>query len=351
ARRFASYKRGNLIFTDLDRLKKLLTDKKMPIQFVIAGKAHPRDHEGKTLIKNIIHWIREEDIRGRIVFLENYDINVARYIVQGVDVWLNNPRRPNEASGTSGMKASANGALNMSILDGWWCEGYNVNTGFAIGRGEVSSDFPGGDREQDLVESKTIYDLLEKEVRTLFYDRGGDDMPRGWISKMKSSLSTLNAVFNTNRMVRNYTVFFYLPCVQRAQTLMADSRKRLKILAEWKAKVHAKWNTVNFIEVVQQQTNHLKVGQMYEVRATIHTGGLAPEDLKVEIYFGSLNAKDQIVHGSAAPMTFDHGENGAAVFKGLIPLSESGRHGFSVRATPSHPDMFDRVEPGLVIWS
>jgi starch phosphorylase len=351
ARRFASYKRGTLIFTDLDRLKKLLSDKNMPIQIVIAGKAHPRDHEGKTLIKNIVHWARDEEFRNNVVFLENYDINVARYMVQGVDVWLNNPRRPNEASGTSGMKASANGALNLSVLDGWWCEGYNATTGWAIGRGEESADFPGGEREQDLVESKAIYDLLEKEVRTLFYTRGSDDMPRGWITKMKSSLSTLNAVFNTNRMVRNYTVFFYIPCIQRTAALMADGKKRLKVLAEWKKNVYAKWGTVSFIEVVRKETNLLKVGQMYEAQVTIHTGGLKPEDLKVELYFGPMNAKDEIVGGSAAPMTFDKGENGAAVFKGYIPLTESGRHGFAVRATPTHPDMFDRIEQGFVIWS
>ena len=351
ARRFASYKRGNLIFTDLERLKKLLSNKDMPIQIVFAGKAHPRDHDGKTLIKNIIHWARDEELRTKIVFLENYDINVARYMVQGVDIWLNNPRRPNEASGTSGMKASANGALNLSVLDGWWCEGYNVNTGWAIGRGEVSDDFPGGDREQDLVESKAIYDLLEKEVRALFYDRGSDDMPRGWITKMKASMSTLNSVFNTNRMVRNYTVFFYLPCVQRVRALREDDRKRGKALAGWKKGVTEKWDTVNFIEVTRKEADHLKVGQMYEVTSTIHTGGLKPEDLRLEIYFGPLNARDKIVDGSAAPMTFDHVENGAAVFKGLIPLNESGRHGFSVRATPSHPDLFDRMEPGYVLWS
>lgn len=352
ARRFATYKRGNLIFTDLDRLKKILCDKERPVQLVFAGKAHPRDHEGKTLIKNIIHWSRDEELKSKIVFLENYDINVARYMVQGVDVWLNNPRRPLEASGTSGMKASANGAINMSVLDGWWCEGYNANTGWAIGRGEEAADYPGGEREQDLVDMKSIYDLLEKEVVPLFYDRGIDDMPRGWIALMKSSMSRLNSIFNTNRMVRNYTVFFYLPCGKRIATLSSDGGGRLKKLAGWKGKIEEKWPYVEVKGVDQVVTpNDLRVGQMLEVEADVELGGLDPEDLKVEVYFGALDANDAIVLGSSAPMTFEKQNGSSARFRGSIPLTESGRHGFSIRILPSHPDMFDRIEPGYVRWS
>ncbi|MBI4829309.1 MAG: alpha-glucan family phosphorylase [Nitrospinae bacterium] len=401
ARRFATYKRGNLLFTDLARLKSILCGlppaqqkvyerisldqinqwamqgkkvissteigagmyravieevepgrKPRPLQIVMAGKAHPRDHEGKTLIKNIIHWIRDEELRGRIVFLENYDINVARYMVQGVDVWLNNPRRPMEASGTSGMKASANGALNLSILDGWWVEGYNVNTGWAIGRGEEASDFPGGDKEQDLVESKALYDVLEKEVVPTFYDnRGTDDTPRGWLRLMKSSMSQLNAVFNTNRMVRNYTVFFYIPCATRVRALRDDTRGRVRQLAAWKEKLERQWGAVTLEGITQSGGDDLRVGQMYEVNVTLRLGELAPEDVKVEIYFGMLDTRDAIVRGSAAPMSFQEMRDGRAVFRGSIPLTESGRHGFSVRIMPSHTDLFDRVEPGYIKWS
>lgn len=348
ARRFATYKRGNLIFSDMDRLKKILCDKERPVQLVIAGKAHPRDQEGKTLIKNIIHWARDEDLRDKVIFIENYDINVARYMVQGVDVWLNNPRRPLEASGTSGMKAAANGALNFSVLDGWWCEGYSVDTGWAIGSGEEYTDTA----EQDLIESKALYDLLEKEIVPLFYERGRDDMPRGWIKMVKSSLSKLNSVFNTNRMVRNYTTQFYLPCVSRTKELEKDGYKRLKELAAWKEKVRGQWSNVAVEEVRQKgDTGDLTVGRMLEVTAYIKLGQLKPEDLKVEIYYGYLDYRDILVGGQPAPMIFENLDGHRAVFKGAVPLTESGRHGFSIRVIPSHPDMFGRVEPGLIHWS
>ena len=219
ARRFATYKRGTLIFSDIERLKKILCNTDRPVQIVMAGKAHPKDVEGKTLIKSIIHWARDPDLRDHIVFLENYDINVARYMVQGVDVWLNTPRRPLEASGTSGMKASANGALNLSVLDGWWCEGHSIDTGWAIGAGEEYTDHA----EHDLIESRALYDLLENEVVPTFYDRGKDDTPREWLRMMKGSLSKLNTVFNTNRMVRNYATFFYIPCAMKMKSLHEGS--------------------------------------------------------------------------------------------------------------------------------
>jgi len=346
ARRFATYKRANLLFLDIDRLKKILCDKDKPVQLVVAGKAHPRDNEGKNLIKNIIHWARDEELRNHIVFIENYDINVARYLVQGVDVWLNNPRRPMEASGTSGMKASANGALNMSVLDGWWCEGYAVDTGWAIGGGKEYADHV----EQDFIESREIYDLLEKEMSPLFYDRGKDDMPRGWIKMMKSSMSKLNTVFNTNRMVRNYTTYFYLPCATRSQTLRKDDRKRLKDLAQWKKALAEKWSGVSVDEVRMEGGADFRVGQMVEVTAIVNLGGLTPESFRAEIYFGMLDSTGNLAQGKPAPMTYVTMEGGKGAFKGAIPLTESGRHGFSVRVTPNHPDIFDRMEPGYVVW-
>ncbi len=351
ARRFATYKRGDLLFRDLVRLKKLLCDNDRPVQIVLAGKAHPRDHEGKTLIKNIIHWARDPELRRHVVFLENYDINVARYLVQGVDIWLNNPRRPMEASGTSGMKASANGALNMSVLDGWWVEGCDVDTGWAIGRGEEASDFPGGEAEQDIIESKSIYDLLENEVIPMFYDRGRDDIPKGWVTKMKSSMTKLSAYFNTNRMVRNYTSSFYMTCASRVQELTENNRARLKELAKWKSKLSNQWQNIELKDIKQVTTGDLRVGQLLEISAYVHNGELSPEDLKLEIYFGAMDTEDTIVKGTAAPMMYQQSENGLAVYKGSIPLSESGRHGFAIRAMPSHPDLFGRIEPGYVRWS
>ena len=347
ARRFATYKRAHLLFMDMNRLKALLCDKDRPVQLVLSGKAHPRDNEGKTLIKNITHIIRDEELRRHVVFIENYDINVARYMVQGVDVWLNTPRRPLEASGTSGMKASANGALNLSVLDGWWDEGYGVDTGWAIGGGKEYLD----NNEWDLIESKELYDILEKEVIPLYYDRGRDDMPRGWIKMMKSSLSKLNTFFNTNRMVRNYTTNFYLPCAMRAKALATDGMRRAKDLSKWKKTLTERWGGVAIEDIQTAHSEDLRVGQMLEVTAFVNLSGLEPDSLKVETYFGPLDSKGLLAHGKPAPMSFLSRDGDKAVFKGQLPLTESGRHGFSIRITPSHPDLFDRPEPGYVAWS
>ena len=219
ARRFATYKRGALLFRNLERLTAIINDKDRPVQVLFAGKAHPKDHGGKELIAEILQFARRPEFRRRVVFIEDYDINVARYLLQGVDVWLNNPRRPLEASGTSGMKAACNGGLNLSILDGWWCEGYDGQNGFAIGAGEEYTDLT----YQDDVESRAMYDLLEQEIIPLFYTRSSDGLPRGWLRMMKHSITTLAPVFNTGRMVAEYTTRCYLPSAQALPA--ADGRQ------------------------------------------------------------------------------------------------------------------------------
>ncbi len=219
ARRFATYKRGNLLFRNLERLTALLSNKERPLQIIYSGKAHPKDHGGKELIAEIMQFARRPEFRRRVVFLEDYDINVARYLVQGVDVWLNNPRRPLEASGTSGMKAAANGALNLSILDGWWVEGFDGENGWAIGAGEEYTDLT----YQDDVESRATYDLIEQELIPLFYTRSSDGLPRGWLRRMKRAITTLAPVFNTGRMVAEYTRVSYEP--SRGALRPADGRQ------------------------------------------------------------------------------------------------------------------------------
>jgi starch phosphorylase len=219
ARRFASYKRGNLIFRDLERIKKILTNKDYPVQIIMAGKAHPQDTIGKKIIESIIAFSKDLELRHKIVFLEDYDVNVARYLVQGSDVWLNNPLRPEEASGTSGMKAAANGVLNFSILDGWWCEGYNEENGWSIGS---INQYPSRE-EQDDAESQSIYETLENEIIPLFFSKTRDDIPRGWIKRMKRSMQTLCPVFNTNRMIEEYVENFYIPCSVKHNKLKGNS--------------------------------------------------------------------------------------------------------------------------------
>src|SRR5262245_35073270 len=224
ARRFATYKRGDLLFRNLERLSALLNNKDRPVQIIFSGKAHPKDQGGKELIARVVQFARKLEFRRRVVFLEDYDMNVARYLVQGVDVWLNNPRRPLEASGTSGMKVCPNGGLNLSILDGWWCEGYDGDNGWAIGAGEEYTDL----HYQDDVESRALVDLVEQDLVPLFYNRGSDGLPRGWIRRMKRCIMTLVPVFNTNRMVEEYTERCYIPSHSRFAKLSVEQLKAAK---------------------------------------------------------------------------------------------------------------------------
>jgi starch phosphorylase len=351
ARRFATYKRAALLFRDLERLASIMDNKDRPVQLIFAGKAHPRDNPGKELIRQIIHHARRVGFRNRIVFIEDYDMVVARYLVQGVDVWLNTPRRPHEASGTSGMKATANGALNLSVLDGWWDEGYTPDTGWAIGRGEEY----GADQAeyQDDVEANAIYDLLEKEIVPLFYERGRDGLPRGWIAKMKAAMRYHAGVFNTNRMVRDYTELCYQPSAGQSQRLMEDGQKRARALAAWKARVRQEWGKVRIERVWAETTegHELKVGDQLQVQAQVHLGELKPTDVAVELFYGPLNAEGLIVQGQALSTLIAQSKGaGTFVFVGAIICQTSGRHGYALRIVPHHEDLGNSFEMGLILW-
>ena len=207
ARRFATYKRANLILTDMETLASLANDPKRPVQFVFAGKAHPRDEPGKRILQQVAHLMRSRQFADRFVFVEDYDINVGRHLVQGVDVWLNNPRRPLEASGTSGQKVVLNGGLNLSILDGWWAEAYDGLNGFAIGTGRTHTNMS----LHDARDSEDLYRVLREEVIPLYYQRDRDGLPHGWIKRMKRTIRTLGWRFNADRMVMDYTLKCYVP--------------------------------------------------------------------------------------------------------------------------------------------
>ncbi len=348
ARRFATYKRGTLLLRDLDRVKRLLEDTKRPIQFIFAGKAHPADQEGKELIKNIVNFARDPAVRRRVVFLENYDMNVARYLVQGVDVWLNTPRRPYEASGTSGMKAAANGVLNCSILDGWWVEGYSNDVGWAIGRGENYSD-PG---YQDHVESMALYDLLEKQIIPLFYARGVDNLPREWTQRMKNCMRKLAPIFNTNRMVRNYAEMFYIPALDRGELLRADNLSRAIALAHAKDALRHKWGGIKIVGVHTSGNGHFKVGEAMQVEAMVDLPGVDPKDLTVQLYAGPTSARGEIEQPQALVMKHVKGlAPDRHLFVGQIECRTSGRQGFAVRILPGNPDLATPFEPGLIAWN
>ena len=348
-RRFASYKRSTLLLQDPDRLERLLSNPKQPAQVIYAGKAHPRDEQGKELIRRIIHLARQERFRNRIVFIENYDMEVARYMVQGVDVWFNTPRRGREASGTSGMKAVANGVLNASILDGWWDEAYHPELGWAIGQGETYAS----EAEQDEVESHALYDLLEKEIVPLFYERGADHLPRRWIERMKSAMATLCPVFNTSRMVRDYAERFYIPAGKYFERLFSTEFARAKNLAAWKARVRASWHEIRIERLEAPGDKQRKVGEKTDVRAWIRLGSLTPEDVCVELYLGRLGANGNFVDAEATRMEVrETSEAGLCLFEIRgVHCNRSGLHGYTVRVVPRHEDLWNPWELALVLWA
>lgn len=362
ARRFATYKRGNLLLQDPQRLIKLLTQTDMPVQFIFAGKAHPRDTAGKELIRQLVHFASEHpEIRRRLIFLEDYDMDIARYMVQGVDVWLNNPRRPMEASGTSGMKAALNGVLNMSTLDGWWCEGYIPDGGWIIGAGEEYDDLS----YQDQVEGQAIYNLLEQEVVPLFFNRGKDRLPRRWIRRMKNTIKWCAPRFNTSRMVAEYTRKFYHPADMKWEELTANDMERVKALSQWKLKLRQDWSDLEIRDVQTSvlagetsaefgdQQQELAVGSQVQVTAHVHLGRLEPSDVSVQIYFGQVDSSGRIRDGQIAEMTYDQDSLDpmrVATFTGTIPCRISGRHGYALRILPRHQDLVEPYESGLILW-
>ncbi|MEI7835743.1 MAG: alpha-glucan family phosphorylase [Planctomycetota bacterium] len=351
ARRFATYKRASLILADLERLTELLNAQGRRVQIIFAGKAHPRDNPGKDLIRHIVHTCRQEAFRKSMVFLEDYDINVARYLVQGVDVWLNTPLRPMEASGTSGMKVAANGGLNVSILDGWWCEGYHASVGWVIGSGESYDDL----EYQNTVESQALYNLLEKEVVPLFYDRGTDKLPRGWIARMRANMCQLAPVFNTNRMVRQYAEQFYSAAAGKWTELLADNVAGAKTLAGWKQHVRNNFHAVR-IESVQDDmaaaVQGARVGRNIHVEAVIHHGALRPEDLLAELYYGPLDSDGRLQTGQAIAMQPVGPAGDARVrYAAEMPCERSGMTGYTIRILPCHPQMANPRDMALVKWA
>lgn len=347
ARRFATYKRGDLVFRDSPRLAALLNNPGKPVQFIFAGKAHPKDNGGKELIARVVQNARLPDFRTRVVFIEDYDMNVARHMTHGVDVWLNNPRRPLEASGTSGMKVAVNGGLNLSILDGWWVEGYDGENGFAIGSGEEYSDL----KYQDDVESRLIYELIERELVPEFYDRGSDRLPRQWIKRMKKAIGTLVPVFNTNRMVEEYLNRCYLPAHSREARLTVDGLKPAGELAGWRRKVQSAWGGIR-VDSVEAPTGEMwQVGKSLPVNVRVQMGSVMPTDVEVQVCYGRLDADGELTDPKAvalAPTAASTG--GSVVFSGQVPCETSGHFGFSVRVLPKHPNLPNPFEPGLVTW-
>lgn len=347
ARRFATYKRGTMLFRNLERLAAIINNKERPVQLIFAGKAHPRDHGGKELIAEIIHLARRPEFRRHIVFIEDYDINVARYLVQGVDVWVNNPRRPLEASGTSGMKVCINGGINMSILDGWWCEAYAGDNGWSIGAGEEYTDLT----YQDDVESRAAYDLLEQEIVPLFYNRGTDGLPRGWLKVMKRAMMSVCPVFNTSRMVQEYTERCYAPAAERYAKLTSEDLKLAAGLAHYRRSLLNGWPQVRVENVEVQGADPMHVGGKLEVKARVNLGNLSPDDVQVQLFHGAVDNLGEIPQPATAIMSHNGKHEGSTwLFQGSIACRSSGQHGYAVRVLPKNADLANPFEPGVVCW-
>ncbi len=346
ARRFATYKRATLLFEDLERLQKILCNSERPVQILFSGKAHPQDIPAKELIKSIIHIIQEPPFRSRIVFIEDYDINVARYLVQGVDVWLNTPKRPLEASGTSGMKAAVNGALNLSILDGWWDEGYSPETGWAIGNGFSFES----EEERNLIESRALYNCIENEVVPMFYNRDNNDLPRTWIKRMKTAIRELGSQFSTHRMLREYTEKLYIPAHEGWKRFSADGGKYAQEFAEWRKTITGAWKEIEIVNT-EIQSGDVKVGDYIPVKVEVNTGNLHPRDVVVEVMSGMLDSHGEMKEEQIYPTQHQGStENGTHLFSINIPCEESGQHGIAVRVRPHHPDMIRPFATDCVTW-
>ncbi len=350
ARRFATYKRATLWMRDLERIKKiLLANKLRKVQFVIAGKAHPKDIPGKELIRDINRFIREQHLEKQVVFVPNYDIHIARLMVAGCDIWLNTPRRPREASGTSGMKAAMNGLPNLSVLDGWWDEADYVRTGWAIGHGENYDD----PNYQDEIEANALYELLEKEVVPLFYDhRDGDGLPRPWVAKMKDAIRLNCPFFNTARMVREYAVRAYFPASDRYHTLTVDNYAPAKELAAWRGKLGEQWFNIKIKDIDVSAVSEIEVNQTVAVKAKVDLATLKNDDVQVELYQGSIDANGDIVN--AIPVVMDYqgqdAEN-SSLYTANITYTTSGLQGLSLRILPRNKYLSSPYEPRLIAWA
>ncbi len=347
ARRFATYKRADLLLRDPERLKGILTDPDRPVQIIFSGKAHPRDSEGKELIRKIIHFAREHDLSDRIVFVEDYNMIVSRYLVEGVDVWLNTPLRPMEASGTSGMKVVPNGGLNVSTIDGWWNEAYQPGVGWAIGKGEEYSDV----EYQNHVEANALYDLLEREIVPLFYQRGRDGLPRQWISMMKRSMRSLCHFFNTDRMVKEYTRKFYLPAIDEFEMVRQGEFQEIRDYVSWIRKLRDLWGEISIEEIHAETTGEERVGSRVPVSAKINLGKLDPEDVTVEVYFGQLDSFGKITRADLIEMRPEGRSDNLYIYRTVIPCREGGNQGLTVRIVPSRRRARQPLQLGLMKWA
>ncbi|MCZ6786879.1 MAG: alpha-glucan family phosphorylase, partial [Planctomycetota bacterium] len=344
ARRFAPYKRATMIFRDMERLAAILDSAEMPVRLVFAGKSHPDDREGAELVRDIVDFTTDERFAGRVFFVEDYGMEAGRNLVQGVDVWLNTPTRPLEASGTSGMKACANGVPHLSILDGWWCESYDGTNGWVIGN-EDEFDNPDVQAERD---SRSLYGLLESEVAPLFFDRPG------WIEIMKRTLATVPGKFNTHRMVGDYLNGSYRPLGQRAALLRANEFNDARVLAARHMWLKDAWNKVRIeeVSVTDLSSRSIALGEVFEVGARVQLGDLKPDDVAVELYVGLSDPAGELKEPVVIELILnDHDGDGVAKYSGAYMPRNAGAFNYGVRVRPAVESAHEAAALGLVRWA
>ncbi|CAM3031218.1 alpha-glucan family phosphorylase [Skermania piniformis] len=345
ARRVPTYKRLTLMLRRPERLQQLLLDADRPVQLVVAGKSHPADDGGKSLIQQVVRFADRPDVRCRIAFLPDYDMSMARYLYWGCDVWLNNPIRPLEACGTSGMKAALNGGLNLSILDGWWDEMFDGENGWAIPTADGVVD----EARRDDLEAAALYELLERSVLPKFYDRDATGLPVRWVEMVRHTLQSLGPKVLASRMVRDYTVGFYAPAAATARRIFADDRAGAKAVAEYRRRVETAWAGVAIVQVDSSGLPDTpEIGNRLELRATVRLGDLSPDDVVVQAVLGRVSPDDELTETTIVPMTWSGGDAGGQVYVVQTPVPLSGAVGYTVRVLPHNDLLISDAELGLI---
>jgi len=349
ARRFATYKRAHLLFSNIERLDKIVNNKEKPVRFIFAGKAHPHDGMGQELIKKIIQWSKLPEFVGKIIFLDNYDAEIAKKMVQGVDIWLNTPTRPLEASGTSGQKCVMNGVLHFSVLDGWWAEGYVPKAGWALKEARTYAD----QKLQDELDSETIYSMLENDIVPLFYKRNPNDSPCEWIQIIKKNMSAIAPLFTTRRMMKDYFRLFYNPMFIRSKEVNDKNYEKAGMIASWKRKTEVMWQNVRIIENHCHDSNikPLLLGEDFHAELVIDTAGINASEIGVELLFGQkiMDKIDTILFSENLDLT--EAKNNTALFSKSIEIRRAGVLDFAIRIYIKHPDLPHRTDFGLVKWA
>ncbi len=347
ARRFATYKRATLIFKDLERITQILNDESRPVQLIFAGKAHPADKEGQELIKYIHEVSMMPQFKGKIFILENYNIGIARYLVSGVDVWLNTPRRPMEASGTSGQKVAINGVLNFSVLDGWWAEGYNMQNGWAIGTNKEYDSY----EEQDIADSNSIYNTLEHKIVPLYYSKERNNISKEWLKLMKNSIATNAGRFSTARMVVEYVEQLYMPLAD----VSAKYYNNLESVAdynEWKKDLLHDWHDIVITQKNNINNKKLDAGETIDVKCEVKLPNISKDSIVAEVYFGKILKDGRVENLDIIPMERieDDDENRTYTYTAKIKLTTGGDYGYTFRVMPRHDMLLDSANLNLVKW-